>query len=396
MSSVKKAGIAVIGTGQRAPAFAVRVQRSEWAELTGLCDIDKNRLDTFIKRHEMKTPLATTNIDDILNDPATEAVVVTVPDHAHCEIAVRCFKAGKHVMLEKPMALTVQDAKDILKARNEAKKIMMIGFVLRCTPFYSKIKDIIDSGQLGTIMSISGMECLNVLHSSSYMRRWHRKGKNSGSFLLTKCSHDLDMLMWLAGGTARRVASFGENNFFDPSKQPASHCSKCDDVHCPYRFDKERSYTFMTDEDLADPTKRNFDLCVYNDDKDVVDNQVCILEMENKIRSTFSLQLFHHIGTRRITITGTSGILTGDMHKAAFTFTDTNGHQQRTELSRQGGGHFGGDDYFVDKFIHAVRSDTQPAEDLMAGLASTVTGVAIETARREGRVVEIPASDYEL
>jgi predicted dehydrogenase len=343
-----------------------------------------------------ETRLAT-ELAAFLEGDAAEAVLVTVPDRYHKDVAVPCFEAGKHVMLEKPMALTADDCRAILRAHEKARRVLQIGFVLRCTPFYRRIKEVVSGGRLGQVMGIQAAEHLGLSHSSAYMRRWHRQRANSGSFLLTKCSHDLDLLSWLTGSRPSAVASFGDNNFFLPDKQPAEYCSACPVREtCPYRFDG--GFVYMTDEEKADPSKCGFDRCVYTPDKDIVDNQVCILEFANGVRATFALQLFHPRGGRSIAISGTEGFLSGWMedHRVRVEFNDGRPPETHDLTAEVAGGHGGGDARFVDEFVEAVRAGTEPVTDLLAGLASTVVGAAIEEARARRKVVRIPPSHYEF
>lgn len=391
--------IGIIGTGQRAVAFARQLAETPGVDLNVLCDTDDHRLHAFAAEHELTDRTLTTRLDEAL--AGVDAVVLTVPDFAHRDVAVAAFEAGRHVMLEKPMALTVEDCKAIIRAKQKSGKVLQLGFVLRCTNFYRTVKQVVDSGKLGQIMSISAVEYLGMSHSSSFMRRWHRKSANSGSFLLTKCSHDMDLLNWLTDSRARRVASFGDNNYFLPRKQPATHCSICPEAErCRYRFNG--GFVYMTPEDKADPSRNDFDLCVYNPDKDVVDNQVCILEYENEVRATFTLQLFCppslHSG-RGLTITGSEAYLVGGnalREQIHIHYSDGREMEVIDASATNASGHGGGDAEFIAGFVRAIQTGTEPPADLNAGLASTVAGVALEQARREGRVVEIDAAAYEV
>lgn len=396
MSVMSHVNVGIVGTGQRAASFVKNFRKYSDVTLVGLCDHNIERLNAFADVYACESALRYTTLADMLAGDRLDAVVITVPDTAHREVAEQCFEAGKHVMLEKPMALTVADCRSIIRAKEKSGRMLQLGFVLRSTPFYQTIKGIIDEGRLGQIMGISAEEYLSVGHSASYMRRWHRKSANSGSFMLAKCSHDIDMLNWLSGSRPTRVASFGSNNFFLPAKQPASHCSMCAEVQCPFRFNPERgNFVFMTDADKANPSKQHFDLCVYNDDKDIVDNQVSILEFENGIRATFSLQLFRAKGARFIAIAGSEAYLNGCMEENLVTVYDrATGRKEEYPIVVGDSGHGGGDERFAREFIDAVKTGIAPGADLASGLASTVIGVAIEKARQTGTVVPILPADY--
>ena len=402
MDKGRKVRLGIVGAGQRATGYLKMLASTPEAELAGLCEPDEKRLHDFARSYPVGDAFLTGSLDELLAGDRVDGVVITVPDRVHREVAEKCFAAGKHCMIEKPMALTESDCKAIIRAKQTASRILQVGFVLRYSPFYRKMKEIVDSGVLGQIMSVSASECLRVGHSISYMRRWHRKKANSGSFLLAKCSHDLDLLCWLTGSRPVRVASFGDNNFFLPKKRPATHCSVCPEAEsCPYKFGRQDDgFVVLSDEQKADLSKYDIDLCVYNDDKDIVDNQVCILEFGNAVRATFSLQCFYPYPSERFTtITGSKAYLNGVFQKNRIEL-----HHSETKQSEvveigstldPADGHGGGDSRFLREFVACIREGREPAADLSAGLASTVIAEAIEEARMSRRVVEIPQARYE-
>lgn len=402
---MKKIRLAIIGTGQRAHAFASAATQNENVEITALCDTNQERLTSFAavkslfenkKNGSIEAPKCYTNLDELLNDNICDAVIITVPETAHREVAEKAFAAEMHCMLEKPMAVTEEDCRAIIEAKLKSNCILQVGFVLRATPFYRKVKSIVDSGVLGQIMAIDACEYLGVAHSASYMRRWHRKKQNCGSFILTKCSHDLDLLGWLTDSKATKVASFGGNNFFLPSKQPATHCSKCPEKEtCLFEFTKQYSnFVFIEAAAQKDLAKYNFDLCVYNDDKDIVDNQVVIIEYANRIRVKFSLQCFYPgKSTRMIRINGSNGYLEGNFSKNTIRVVNNETLEATTidlnATAAVGGGHGGGDERFFSEFISSIINKKEPLTDLMAGLNSNILAKAIDDAMLSGEVVKL-------
>ena len=402
MNASLRKRIGIVGTGQRAFAYVRELRQAEDLDVTCLCDISRERLEDFAVTARLSDARLVTDVDQLLSGELVEGVIVCVPDRFHKDVAVRCFNAGKHVLLEKPMALTTADCQAIIKAMRESGRLLQIGFVLRYTPFYTRVKEVVDSGKLGQVMGIAASEHLGVDHGASYMRRWHRKRANSGSFLLAKCCHDLDMLSWLAGARVSSVASFGDNNFFLPAKRQATHCSVCHIAQsCPYRFDLHADdlFVYTTQADRRNPSRSDLDLCVYNDDKDIVDNQVCILEFENDVRATFSLQLFHPGGTERtITIIGSEGYLTGryEDHRFQVAYSrDDRVEEYDVSGVHVEGGHLGGDRRLVRDFAAALRGEVPPRADWRDALAGDVVGIAMERARETRTVVTVDPGDYD-
>ena len=388
--------IALIGVGQRGYGYIGTITKyAPAAKITALCDTSAERLDEFAATAGLDVPKFY-KLDDLIAHGDFNVAIITVPDPFHCEVAVACLKAGKHIMLEKPMALNAADCRKIIATAQEYNRIIQVGFVLRFHPLYRAVREIVASGELGNILNISASECLGVMHGASYMRRWHRKSANSGSFMLAKCSHDIDILSAVAGARISRVASFGSCRFFTPDKLKHNFCSECPDTSCRFRFGGEMVQ--MTAQEKAAPSAKKFDLCVYNDDKDLVDHQITLMEFENGIKCDFTLNLFAPVAKRTIAVFGTNGYLHGDTATQEILLTYSDGRPARTVSCAEtnASGHGGSDLDFLLEFVHCVETGSKPEADLMAGLASTVAGVAIEQARLSGQVINIKPEDYRL
>ena len=390
----RKCSIAVIGVGQRGYAYVSMLKEHPQVEIAALCDTSQERLDCFARELGCENVPRFYSLDELLSRGEFEAVIITTPDFTHEECAVKSFRAGKHVMLEKPMAPTADAGRRIIEAARESGKMLQIGFVLRCHPLFKAVKKELDSGTIGQLLSINCSESLRVMHGASYMRRWHRKAANSGGFLLAKCSHDLDLMSDFTGSLPCRVASFGGVNFFTPDKQKAPFCSQCPDEACRFRFKGEM--VRMTPDEKENPAQKAFDLCVFNADKDVVDNQQVILEYANGVRGTFSLNLFAPLPKREWRLVGTAGYIDADTGKKEYTVSFSDGREGYTCHceANNGSAHDGSDMIFLNEFVTNILSGKAPEADAFAGLTSTVIGNAIDKARLTGSVVTISPEEY--
>ncbi len=394
--------LAIVGTGGRSLALSEAVFRNPDARIAAVYDKNPVRVREYFRRlnkwpDELSNIQVAHSLKEFLQLKTFTTVLVTTPDFTHKEIALSALNAGKHVYLEKPMALTAEDAKEIVQAAQKAGRLLQIGFVLRYTPFYQKVKDIVASGELGQIISIEAGEILSRMHGASYMRRWHRKRKNSGSFMLTKCSHDLDILNWLVEAKVRRVSSFGGVNFFlpDPAKGPT--CSQCDpDIRrdCPYVFGEE--FVMVPEEQRANPSDNGWDLCVFNNDKDIVDNQISLIEYENGVRVTFLLSAFgDEEDNRFIRVVGTRARLEGHFEANRIRIKPTIGDAEilvKTDTGKSG--HGGGDQKIVDDLVLCLQGKKKPLASATAGFESTVVADAIDRALQTGQVQEVVPEAY--
>ena len=393
----RKCKIAVIGFGQRGYGYVNMIMNCPAAELTAVCESSEERADSFARELELKNVPIFHSVEELIAKGDFEAAIITLPDFLHCQSAIACCNAGKHIMLEKPMAPTAEECREIIRAIHRNNTKVQIGFVLRHHPVFRRVIEIARSGQLGQILNITSTEHIGVMHGASYMRRWHRKIANSGGFVLAKCSHDIDIISAVADAPAVRVASFGSLDFFTSDKQQYRYCSQCPDQECRFRFKGEM--VRMTENEKNNPSKaeKPFDLCVYNDDKDVVDHQVAIIDFANGIKANFALNLFAEVAKRTICVAGTEAILYADTADEFITIHNSvTGETGKIDCKvENASGHGGSDLTFLNDFIDCIVSDRPSGVDFRAGLSSTVIGNAIEEARLTNKVVEIPPVAYQ-
>ena len=140
--------IAVIGCGTIANmAHIPSYMNNKKAEIKYFCDIIPERAEEAVKKYNCGK--AVTDYNVVLSDPEITAVSVCTPNKMHSEIAIAALKAGKHVLCEKPAARTYKEALQMQKVQHETGKVLNIGVVNRFNTGVNKIKEIIDSGELG-------------------------------------------------------------------------------------------------------------------------------------------------------------------------------------------------------------------------------------------------------
>jgi Oxidoreductase family, NAD-binding Rossmann fold/Oxidoreductase family, C-terminal alpha/beta domain len=406
----KKYRIGVIGLGARAETFVRQLDvGTPDAELFGICDIDENRLKVFCGYCGIENVKTFTNPQGFLTHPDMDAVIITTPDFCHLEPAKIALKAGKHVYIDKPLEVSSERCREIIRQAEQSDAIAFVGFNLREVKARQKIKEIILSGILGQIIHIECMEQLSQAHSASFTRRFHRKKAQSGGLLNTKCSHDMDIMQWYIGHDhkIKKIASFGGTNIFNSRKAPAEHCHECpSDIYtnCPYKDKAGFIFPVGGDKPLHKVDQTDVyggALCVYNNENELVDNQTVIMEWDNGIRGNFNLQLFQNTGKRETKIWGEKGLLmaniegdikvimsdTGKTMEYDFTSAATEAHT---------GGHGGSDPKMISKFIRAIENPKASDSGLYYGLAATLVAEKANEAMETGTVIEISPDEYEI
>jgi predicted dehydrogenase len=342
-----------------------------------------------------------------------DAAIVATQDQLHTAPAVRLADLGYHLLLEKPMATTEEDARAITAAAHRNGIILAVCHVLRYTPYTRMLKELLEAGRIGRLVNVQHLEPVGWWHQAhSFVRGNWRRSDTSAPMLLTKACHDLDWLVHLFGAMPARVSSFGSLTHFKASERPPRAAARCVDcplnASCPYSA--KRFYLGA----LADPDQHFWPLgavtnerteagvlealrtgpygrCVYACDNDVVDHQVVNLEFPDGGTCSFTMSAFTPMEHRRTRLLGTHGFLDGDGSTIRLVDFRTGEEELLAVPEADGDGHGGGDRELTASFLRAVATDdpTLLPTDAAASLATHRVVWAAEQARTTGTVVTL-------
>ncbi len=193
-------GIGIIGAGSFARNHAQAIAETGGSKLVAASRRNSGELDQFTRRHRIT---GYTDYRDLLKDPNVDAVLVATPHQTHARITMDAAEAGKHILLEKPMATNLEDCDRIIQAAHAGAVTLMIGHSMQFMRSSRLAKDIVDSGELGQI--IYGTACLAKAWMTPNRRDWHLNDPVGGGMLLTVGIHYIDLLTWLYGSKVSSV-----------------------------------------------------------------------------------------------------------------------------------------------------------------------------------------------
>lgn len=188
---------AIIGCGRVAPNHVYGVTIAG-ETILACCDIDKQALDAFAKKYTI--PRKYSDYRDLLADKEIDTVSVCTDHGSHAEIAIAALNAGKHVIVEKPMALSVADGKAMLVARDKAQRVLAVVSQHRYDPLVRKVIELLHDDVFGKITMISGL--LNSYKDIGYYKDSFWRGtldKEGGSTLINQAIHTLDIMVLIMG-----------------------------------------------------------------------------------------------------------------------------------------------------------------------------------------------------
>jgi predicted dehydrogenase len=142
-------GIAVIGAGYWGPNLVRNFLAAPAFHLRYLCDLERSRAERVLGRYSTVTP--TDRLADVLDDPQVRAVAIATPAGTHLEVALAALRAGKHVLVEKPLAATYDEGRQLVEEAERAGLVLMCDHTFCYTPVVTRIRELLHSGELGEL-----------------------------------------------------------------------------------------------------------------------------------------------------------------------------------------------------------------------------------------------------
>ena len=378
----------VVGAGGRGMTYARFAQEHpDRFQVVGAAEpLDWNR-ETMARTYNLPAENVFTGWQELAARPRlADAVIICTQDAMHAEPAEALAALGYDMLLEKPMAPNEADCRKIVEAAKASGILFAVCHVMRYTRYTRALKEIIDAGTIGEIVTMQHLEPVGYWHQAhSFVRGNWRNEQESSFMLLAKSCHDLDWIRYIMRAPCKSLSSFGSLKHFRREEKPAeageaTRCLHCDyEPRCPYSARKiylkriEQGLTgwpvnVLTPEPAVDTVTEALEngpygRCVYECDNDVVDNQVVNMLFEGGKTAAFTMTAFNEGAHRKTRIFGTRGEIYGDGRNIEiFDFMTDARRVVDTEASpvdaggggKALGGHGGGDYGLMDAFVEAV------------------------------------------
>ncbi|MCU6712499.1 Gfo/Idh/MocA family oxidoreductase [Paenibacillus sp. J5C_2022] len=346
----------------------------------------------------------------------SDAVIICTRDQDHYIPAMKALEAGYHVMLEKPMSPSWKECIELERMAEKHNRILTICHVLRYAPFFRTLKQLLDEGRIGRLMSIQHNENVGYWHQAhSFVRGYFNRAERSSPMILAKSCHDMDIIQWFAGGRCLSVASYGHLSYFNKENAPEGAPEYCIDG-CPvadscvyyapdtYLIDNggwkaEAASTDPSFEARYKAMKEGpFGRCVFQSDNDVVDHQVVAMDFDNEVTVAFTMSAFTEKTSRTLKLMGTTGEIRATMETNEIEVRPFGaGRTELIKLEEAAGhvGHGGGDGRLVQDFartVHALESGQGASVSQTSAkesVQSHLMAFAAERSRVEKRMVKL-------
>ncbi|MBQ8294825.1 MAG: Gfo/Idh/MocA family oxidoreductase [Clostridia bacterium] len=427
---MKKMKAALVGAGNRGCVYAdYCFDEPNELEIVAVVEPNEIRREEAKKRYGLPETACFENLDGFLREKIVcDFVINATMDEQHYETAKAIMEAGYDMLLEKPITANKDELLDLQRIAKERNLKVNVCHVLRYTPYYKRIKEIINSGKIGKILTIEMNEHVGIAHFlDSFVRgKWNSEARCGSSFLLQKSCHDMDLLCWLNNETTpARVFSFGKRAWFIKENAPEGATEYCHD--CPHNatclysaqkvhleLDAMPFQTWMemgkpideiTKEEKAEWLKTShYGLCAYNSGGDIVDRQTVNVEFANGSTCVFTMVGGICRAGRYLHVCGTKGEIEGNIEDEKFVlriFDRSEGKfdydEEVIDVSNEirdttdYGGHGGGDYAIMYELVRYLNGDNSSIS--ITGIDDSINGhlvvYAADKSRKTGVVYNI-------
>ncbi len=392
------------------------------AKLLAICDMNQGRLALSAK--SLKPVFGdipcykAEDFDKMIKTHRPDCVIVTTKDCTHDDYICRSLEAGCDVITEKPMTIDEKKCQRIVETVKKTGKKVRVTFNYRYSPPRSQVKELLMSGIIGKILSVTFQWVLDTNHGADYFRRWHRSKVDSGGLIVHKATHHFDLVNWWLSSVPETVFARGARVFYTAKQAErygltgrASRCKDCKLGHkCNYFLDMSSIDVvreLYLDNEQYDGYLR--DKCVFSDEIDIEDTMNLVVTYKSGAFMSYSLTAFSPWEGYRVEFNGTKGRLEHLCQEASYINGDgsTPGELKpdATSISvfpqfqtpytipiRTGKGGHGGGDIVMLNDIFSPNPEPDPlrrSADYVQGAYSILTGIAANKSMATGRMIHV-------
>lgn len=415
---MKQLKVILIGAGNRGETYTdIMLKNNDKFKVIAVAEPIKSRRENIRKKHNISENMCFDDWKPLFKlGKIADIAIISTMDKQHFEPSMAAIRLKYDILLEKPMSPNPDECIKIAREAEKYKSKILVCHVLRYSAVFMTLKNIIDSGKIGKIMSINHEECVGNIHQShSFVRGNWGNSDRSSCMLLQKSCHDTDILQWLIGKRCLKVQSFGTLSYFKETNAPEGCADYCVEgckynETCPYNAvklyleDKENRWFRTTCTRMPNPTdddvlhaitETQYGKCVYKCDNNVVDHQTLNMMYEDDVFVTFTMNAFNK-GGRFIHIMGTHGELRAaiddDTPLEIYDFK-TKTTEKIPMFGKDGinGGHGGGDMGIIETIYEYVTNTYKgkSVTGIMDSCLNHIVVFAAEKSRLTNTVVDL-------
>ena len=362
--------IGIIGYGERLSGFLdtiLKCANGQEVRIVAITEIDIEKAKKLLNQRGINIANICfySDADEMLEKEKLDGVLIGTRCSSHTKMAVKVLAKNIALFLEKPVATNIEDLIILKNATEKFKSEVVVSFPLRVTPIVKLVKEIIQSGKLGTIEHVQAIN--NVPYGGVYFHDWYRDENETGGLLLQKATHDLDCINYLLDLKPVIICAMKSKQIFKGNKPVGLLCKDCDEYEtCPespfvMKHSKyERVYG---------------DMCCFAKDTGNQDSGSLLIKYETGMHVSYSQNFFARksAAARGARLLGYNGTLEFDFYKdeiKVFMHNTPRIETYKTEFAKIF--HWGGDEVLAYNFIKVMQGKEKSVAPIEAGLISVL------------------------
>ncbi len=407
-----------LGAGSRGNVYGNFAEKfPTLLDIVGVAEPISLRNERYATKHKIADNNRFNTWERVFERPKfADAIIITTPDALHYAPCMKALEMGYDILLEKPIAPTEKECRNILALAKKTGRIVAVCHVLRYAPYFVKMKELIAQGAVGEVISIQHLEPIEHMHMShSYVRgNWHNS-KATTPIILAKSCHDLDIIKWVINKPAKQISAMGDLKWFRKENAPQGSTARCTDGcaverTCPYSaikmyyeqrqrlgvFDLPDDKTKHPEAIMEKLKTTNYGRCVYRMENDQPDHYITNIRFGDNVTASFSMEAFTSYAGRRTRIMGSMGDMVGDMTELVITDFRTGKQTKLVPKAEdvdeyRNSGHGGGDWLLANDFVQAVSQQNPKllTSTIDESIESHIMAFMAEESRKNNKVMGV-------
>lgn len=300
--------------------------------------------------------------EDMIREEELDGIFIGTRCSLHTEMALKVLPSGIPLYLEKPVSTTMEDLYRLKRGYEASPSPVVVSFPLRLTRMVKLAKEIIDSGQIGTIEHVQAVN--NTPYGGVYFHNWYRDEKETGGLFLQKATHDFDYINYVVGSKPISVSAMTSKQIFKGDKPAGLKC-----VDCEENRTCEESTAFW-----PSPKRETWGYCSFAEDTGNEDSGSALLRFDSGMHAVYSQNFFvrKKAGKRGARFMGYKGTLEFDFFSSQMKVYMHHTSRVETYDFESGNDHFGGDHELVKNFMGVMQGKESSRSTLEDGLFSAL------------------------
>jgi predicted dehydrogenase len=353
--------LGVIGYGSRIQSVIETIRKEEPAcKVKAIVDVRPNKAGTGRNEHGEDIRFYRTP-EEMLAEEKLDGVLIGTRCSLHTEMAVKVLPSGVPLFLEKPVSTTLEDARRLRAASESGLSPVVVSFPLRVTTIVQLVKEIIDSGKIGTVEHVQAIN--NVPYGGVYFHHWYRDESETGGLFLQKATHDFDYINYVVGLRPTQVCAMISKQIFKGTKPAGLKCADCEE---------NRTCAEST---VYGPNKNDlWEYCSFAEDTGNEDSGSALIRYESGMHASYSQNFFvrRSAASRGARFMGYKGTVDFDFYTNEVKVIMHHASRVETHRFDASEDHFGGDAALARNFLAVMRGEAESVSPLSAGLESAL------------------------